>query len=381
MKDCTFVGGSYLQNTVGASALRAPPAGLFAPNMEFFLVDGVEFYNYGNNAAITQCFDCCGYRARQGAYTTRFNRLRFSGSSRRVGFACPGKPIFFDLDGSLSGGDPGSSVINYNAFNDWEECDRANSTWTNGLICNSSVRVRKVGIPLTAGVPKVYAPLNNGGRDIYVKKSRMIKPHGFTAVFETPRNGSKFGVVPGYERSHMLAAISSFLALDQVHVVDGEYPAGYTVENTAAGKESIGVAVLIGGHLGESIHTNDEAGRTTVEVSYDGLCNTGLIETVHEVWDECAQDDGVCNCMTEARYGKREAWNYKTIPLGQTSVQCTRQSFSSGPLPTGTLYCYCRCTFPTAFLPSISSFTIPPLALTESRAFVVGASAVRDVFI
>lgn len=95
-------------------------------------MDGAEFAGYSaKQAAITQCFDCCGYRARQDGFTTRFNRLQFSNTAVRTKYVCPEKSIFYDLDGSLTGDlmrdpeemRPHQMVTRRYKFNDWEECD------------------------------------------------------------------------------------------------------------------------------------------------------------------------------------------------------------------------------------------------------------------
>ena len=274
MKDVTFTGGMYNPGK-GARKLPRPVAGLFAPNMEFFLVDGAEFTNYTDGSAITQCFDCCGYRSRQGAYTTRFANLKFENSARRTSFACPEKQIFMDLDGSLTSpagdgtsGDAGASVTAYHAFNEWEECPRADDTFSKGLVCNSSVRVRKLQIPVDVNVPKVYAPVTNTGRGVFLKKSKMIDPYGFVAVFESGRANAS-GAVRSIERKAILKAVAGFLGLDQRHVAETTMP--------AQAKGSQGIAVQIGGHL-DVVSKNDDLGRKHVEVSHDGLCETGVVK-------------------------------------------------------------------------------------------------------
>lgn len=124
-------------------------------------------------------------------------------------FACPEKQIFFDLDGSLTNRGPATTVTAYHAFNEWEECPRANATFSNGLICNSSVRVRKLSIPFTAS-PKRVQPRELNAKDILIKKSRKIRPHGFKAVFRY--TGSD--VRPSrFERARAVQDVAGFLGL------------------------------------------------------------------------------------------------------------------------------------------------------------------------
>ena len=274
LKDVTFTGGKYNPGK-GARRLPRPTAALFAPNQEFFLVDGAEFTDYEDGSAITQCFDCCGYRSRQGAYTTRFANLFFDNSARRTSYVCPEKQIFMDLDGSLTGdkakgvaGDAGASVVAYHAFNEWDECPRADKKFSKGLVCSSKVRVRKLAIPINVNVPKVYAPVTNAGRQVYLKQSEMIDPMGFVAVFESNRVNSSGSVRP-IEKSAILTAVAGFLGLDQRHVAETTMPA-------QAGK-SQGIAVQIGGHL-DVLSKNDDLGRKHVDVSHNGLCETGVIK-------------------------------------------------------------------------------------------------------
>ena len=234
MKDVTFEGGHRTLNAKGARNLPAPFTGLFGPNQEHFLVDGVEFVDYGDVSTISQCFDCCGYRARQGAHTTRFNNLRFHGCDRRTSFACPAKQIFYDLDGSLSGSMPHSTVTAYHAFNEWEECPRAGKLFSDGLVCNSSVRVRKMGIPLEVGVPLKVAPFELANRDLVIKKSRLVNPYGFTVILQTAPNSRYLGSVPHFMKKLIMQAISDLVGLTERHVKEVDVPAAYLLNGSAS---------------------------------------------------------------------------------------------------------------------------------------------------
>ena len=242
LKDVTFEGGHRALNAVGARNLPAPTTGLFGPNMENFLVDGVEFVDYGDVSTISQCFDCCGYRARQAAYTTRFNNLRFYGCDRRASFVCPAKQIYYDLDGSLSGtGDAHSTVTAYHAFNEWEECPRQGKLFSGGLICNSSVRVRKAQIPYESGVPNKVQPSVLADRDLLIKKSRMINPFGFTVIIQTGRQTNYKGAVPHFMKKHILQNISDLVGLKERHVQEVDVPPEYLINGSASSASASGV--------------------------------------------------------------------------------------------------------------------------------------------
>ena len=113
------------------------------------------------------------------------------------------------MDGSLSGLAPGSTVTAYHAFNEWEECPRANSTFSNGLVCNPSVRVRKLSIPFTASPLRVQ-PRELNAKDVLVKKSRKIQPHGFKATFLYTGSSAR---PTRFEISRLLLDIADFLGL------------------------------------------------------------------------------------------------------------------------------------------------------------------------
>ena len=347
LKDVTYVGGRW---DCGKGARVLPPLGgaaLFAPNDEFFLVDGAEFVDYGDRPTITQCFDCCGYRSRQGAYTTRFSRMSFHNSNVRTTYTCPEKQIFFDLDGSLSDEAPGTSVIAYHAFNDWPECsttDDQSKMFGGGLVCNNTVRVRKVGIPVYGA--KKFSPYSNFKEKVYIKPSELVNPLGFTAVFETPRNHSRGGYIPPFEKPYLLSAIAAFLGLGSQHVKEGPFPPGYA-QNLNAKNETIGMAVVIGGHLDLDAR-NDDSGRTRVQVSHDAICGSesGTIVTSHEDWLEdgaCASKGGWCACTTAVRFGLRSDMTQIEMAEGQTGVTCDVSNFPGGLVDTSpAVQCYCK---------------------------------------
>jgi hypothetical protein len=115
---------------------------------EYWLADGLTVVNYGNVGALAGCNDCESDQfMRQGGYTYRWKNLVFENTNVRTKWVAPFKDIFQDLDGSLTGVGPNSTVLPYWAFNNWPECPRdAVGTFAYGTVCNSSVAVRRVVI-------------------------------------------------------------------------------------------------------------------------------------------------------------------------------------------------------------------------------------------
>lgn len=110
--------------------------------------------------------------------------------------------------------------------------------------------------------------------------------------------------------------------------------AGLTDKN-----ETIGMAVLIGGHW-DKPSINDAAGRKTVEVSYDGLCKTGEITTEHASWDYCK--DPTQRCNTTIRCGKRDIWSYHDVTPAEGPLSCAMSSVPNIKFNEGANWCYCK---------------------------------------
>lgn len=328
LKDVSFVGGHW---GIGGPPLHNGGGALFAPNMEFFLVDGAEFYNYSDIPAISQCFDCCGYRSRQGAYTTRFAGLTFPGSDRRTTYACPAKQIFFDLDGSLSG-QAGGTVTAFHRFNEWDECPRANETFSNGIVCNSSVRVRKLSIPSFLG-PKRTEPREILAKDFYIKQSVMQQPIGFR--FALPYQGDQSDPTR-FEKKSVLEDIANFLALDYRHVVEDlsapKYVTGIPV-----------VQVIVGGYLDQPSNV-DPVRRAEAEVAREWICSTGVKIVRRMGFTECATLGNVCECSTGyVRFGYDHHWAHDNSSAWQDGVMCDPATFGNPTLADVRAYEFASC--------------------------------------
>lgn len=119
---------------------------IFAPQNEFFYVGSATIVNYGDAGALAGCAKCDSSEdTKQGAYTFRFEGLRFVNTERRIKWTGWKKQIFHDLDGTLTGIEAGT-VTPYYSFNDWEECEQRGSELDDGLLCDASVRVRRLEI-------------------------------------------------------------------------------------------------------------------------------------------------------------------------------------------------------------------------------------------
>ena len=152
---------------------RRKSIAISGPGGEYFFVSGATFKNHGaNSPAIKGCTGCCSeFGSKQGAYTYRYERLKFVNTPVRVAWACPYKQIHFDIDGTLTGHVNGS-VTAYHKFNTWSDDDvcteKYGSRFSGGTVCNGSVRVRKLFIDHVN-------PEELDSEPIFLKKSRQQK--------------------------------------------------------------------------------------------------------------------------------------------------------------------------------------------------------------
>ena len=132
---------------------------------------GVTIINYENQPVLTGCNDCLGEDWMQGAFTYRWEGLKWINSYRRthwspnykvsgiclfiyctllswgdlIIYAYITQQIFWDLDGSLAGV-KNSYVLQYYGFNDVKECSRLSvSVYGNSMLCVGNP-VRRVEI-------------------------------------------------------------------------------------------------------------------------------------------------------------------------------------------------------------------------------------------
>jgi plastocyanin len=179
VKDCLFWGGRNAQ-------------AIFAPQNEYWYVDGATFIDYEDTGAISGCAGCCSpQKFKQGGYTYRFENLKFINTPARTRWTCPYKQIFYDLDGSLTGY-AGGTTLPYYQFNDWEGDCEMDDTGTfdkghRGMVCNDKVRVRR--LQLEGNEPR---ELDN--KRVFFKKSQMVSPI-LNAKVDRYGKSDKFGAV------------------------------------------------------------------------------------------------------------------------------------------------------------------------------------------
>jgi hypothetical protein len=136
---------------------------IFAPNAEFWYASGVTFKGYGNQGigTIAGCNGCCSVISpKQGGYTFRWEKLVWDSqaAAKKIEWTCPYKQIFFDMDGSLTGIANGTATPFYK-FNEYSEpgvhpgggathtpCIRQDEVYDKGIICDDTVRVRRLQI-------------------------------------------------------------------------------------------------------------------------------------------------------------------------------------------------------------------------------------------
>ena len=134
--------------TIDTSAMATMPwkIGVWLSQNEYHYVQGATFVNYGTNPALSGCNDCDSAESyKQGGYTYRIGGLAFINTTVRTYWSDPPKEIFYDLDGSLTGYVNGTATPYY-PWNEWPECVRQGAMYTNGIVCNGDVRVRRLQI-------------------------------------------------------------------------------------------------------------------------------------------------------------------------------------------------------------------------------------------
>ena len=130
------------------AAADLSPHGVIAPQRDFWHVKNVRFFNFDFNeaAALGGCSHCFKQPATDSdGRTTTFEQLYFDTSvTKYVRHQSPKKAIFFDVDGTLTGGEAGSWTIHSSwAHNAWEgECE-LNELY-DGYVCGNTVTIRRL---------------------------------------------------------------------------------------------------------------------------------------------------------------------------------------------------------------------------------------------
>ena len=121
-----------------------PVNGFWLPQTEYVRVTNVSFVNQPA-VALLLCKQCDTVaQMNQGGFTLFTKGLQFINTPIRFRPWYPYKEILFDYDGSLTG-IAGGSLTPYYAFNVNPHCTAMNATY-GGIVCDSSVRVRKLSI-------------------------------------------------------------------------------------------------------------------------------------------------------------------------------------------------------------------------------------------
>jgi hypothetical protein len=123
---------------------------IWGPQNEYFYVRNATFVNYGDSGAIAGCNECFSDESMmQGAFTTRFEQLKFVNSRLRIVWVPSYKEIMWDLDGTLAGV-PDSMVTKFYDVINWPDaCDILSpvSVYSTSLRCgggNRTARIRRV---------------------------------------------------------------------------------------------------------------------------------------------------------------------------------------------------------------------------------------------
>lgn len=137
--------------------MSMPSQGVIGARTEGLTFNNVSFYNFdkANKTCIGSCSHCFfDATTDSGARTTHFNNLYFDPLTTpvKIKWDVPYKEIIHDIDGSLTRLGPNSWVCPWFPHNLQPECQGYLEEF-NGIICNSSVQMRRVvfhnHLPLT----------------------------------------------------------------------------------------------------------------------------------------------------------------------------------------------------------------------------------------
>lgn len=120
--------------------------GIVTPRSEWFSVFNTEFVNYdiGYQAAIKTCAYCDVHYTLtdSGARTVSFKGITYCNVPKYINYTWPYRAILHDLDGSLTLQGPNSWATPDWRHNRQPGCSQ--SAPHNGLVCDSTVQVRRV---------------------------------------------------------------------------------------------------------------------------------------------------------------------------------------------------------------------------------------------
>lgn len=169
------IGGLVLGRSNGnreADINDKSPHGIIGPRSEWLRVDGTSFHNFDFNdaAALGDCSHCWHPASTDmGARTVSTRNLSFDDSTvtKRVRYQYPGRGIFWDMDGTLTGlGADSWAVGNWPHLEEATQCSV--SDLHTGLICDNTVQVRQIYFDS-------YSPSHFDNMDEFVRQLLPIK--------------------------------------------------------------------------------------------------------------------------------------------------------------------------------------------------------------
>ena len=173
--------------------------GIFAPQGEYFYVSNSTFVNYGTTPVLTGCNMCFSNEMMaQGAFTARYDGLKFVNSTLRVQWTETKKEILWDLDGSLAGV-PDAMLTRSYASVKWPDVCTVlpPSQFSDTVRCGgggSSARIRRMQVE------------NVSPNQLYYTDLTVQSDAGYSSVFFLPLDSSGwvFPVVTGDQKSYTL---------------------------------------------------------------------------------------------------------------------------------------------------------------------------------
>ena len=173
--------------------------GIFAPQGEYFYVSNATFVNYGTTAVLTGCNSCLSAEMMaQGAFTARYEGLKFVNSTLRVKWMETKKEILWDLDGSLAGVSDAMLTRSYGSLLYPDDCTvLPPSQFSDTVRCGgggSSTRIRRMQVENVSPSQLLYTDLT-------------IKSEAGSASFyflPLDSSGWVFPVVTGNQKSYTM---------------------------------------------------------------------------------------------------------------------------------------------------------------------------------
>jgi hypothetical protein len=176
------------------------------PQYEYFYLSDVKIVNYGTQSyAIAGCNECDSPNMfHQGGFTTRFQKLQFINSPRRVRWNPHKKEIFYDLDGSLTG-TADAMLSRFWAFNNWTSgldavCSLPDSyVYESSILCTNKTKIRRMSMdnftPYTLQVTPITIHSDAGSMNVpYLPRDTsgwvfpLVNQHNYRFAFDVAKD-------------------------------------------------------------------------------------------------------------------------------------------------------------------------------------------------